>query len=369
MAMVPIARKNLLADKVRLLVSIGGVTFAVILVLVVRSLYEGYYREVGAFVDGMPVDVWVTQQGSGGLFYPSVIPDSSAERLAGIDGVRRAVAMDRQRMRIDYHGQPVDVIAMAFDVPSASGALLGLPIPQNGQIVIDAATANKFGIHLGDTLMLRGKPFVVSSVTSSAMVGLSGLAIVSWDDGGPLLEVPGYVSSWLVMTNPGVNAETVITAIEATISGVEAFSRTDFANANRSQISGTFLPIIAVLLFVSFLVGSAVVALTIYTAVTERLREFGVLKAIGAPTRVLYRIVLQQSAIVCSTGFAIGVPVTYLINQVAGNIVPEFITLMRWQDAALALGVVLAMAVVASIVPIRRISSIDPAEVFRAARR
>lgn len=363
---VPVARKNLLADKVRLVVSIGGVTFAVILILVVRSLYQGYYRELGAFVDELPVDVWVTQTGSGGLLYSSTVADDLGSQLAGIDGVANVVAMDRQRVRIDVQGKTADVIAMAFDLPQAAGPALGLDLPGPGEVTIDASTAQKSGIHVGDTVQLRGKPFIVSRITSGANLGLSGLAIVSWSDSGTLLGVPGYVSSWLVALNPGANEAAVISSIDDSGQDVQAFSRQEFASANRAQISSTFLPIITVLFIVSFLVGSAVVGITIYTAVTERMREFGVMKAIGASTRVLYRMVLQQSVIVCTVGFAVGVPSTYVINRIAKSIVPEFITLMRWQDCLLAFGIVLAMALFASVVPVRSIAKIDPAEVFRA---
>jgi len=363
--MVPVARKNLLADKIRLVVSIGGVTFAVILILVVRSLYQGYYREIGAFVDALPVDVWVTQTDSGGLVYSSTVPIDTGTRLSQIPGVARTVAMDRQRLRLEFDGSPVDVIAMAFDLPQSAGSQLGLELPGPGEITIDAATAKKADIHAGDVIDVRGLSFRVSRITSAANLGLSGLAIVSWSDADVLTGIPGYVSSWLVTLVPGTDSSAVIAAIDQNVSGLQAFSRKEYADANRSQVSGTFLPIITVLFTVSFLVGSAVVGITIYTSVTERLREFGVLKAIGASTRTLYRVVLQQSVIVCTVGFAVGVPATYVINRTARSLVPEFITLMRWQDSLLAFGIVLGMAFVASMLPIRRIAGIDPAEVFR----
>lgn len=364
--MVPVARKNLLADKIRLAVSIGGVTFAVILILVVRSLYQGYYREIGVFVDDLPVDIWVTQDGSGGLMYPSLLPAADGATLAQVDGVGRVIAMDRQRVRLDHNGDPVDVIVMAFDVPASAGPSLGLEIPAPGDITIDSASAKKSHIQVGDTVTLRGEPFRVTKITAAVNLGLTGLAVMSWNDAETIVGVPGQVSSWIVLTAPGADRDAVIAKINAVVPGVQAFSRGEFASVNREQISSTFLPIITVLFTVSFLVGSAVVGVTIYTAVTERLREFGVLKAIGASTATLYRIVLQQSVIVCLAGFVVGVPVTFLVNHLAQSFVPEFITLLRWQDALLALGIVLAMALASSSIPIRRVAGIDPAEVFRA---
>ena len=363
--MVPVARKNLLADRIRLLVSIGGVTFAVILVLVVRSLYQGYYQGIGAFVDAMPVDAWVTQTGAGGLLYSSQLPLDTGLQVSQVPGVRGVVGVDRQRLRLDHDGQTIDALAMAFNVPDSAATAVGLAIPPPGQIALDATTRHKYGLKDGDTVSLRGRQLTIAAGNSSAIVGLSGLVVLSWSDGQVLLGTPGYVSAWMVSVAPGVSVSGVIASINSLGPGMQAVTRDAFASADRSQVSDTFLPIITVLLIVSFLVGTAVVGITIYTATVERLREFGVLKAIGASTPLLFWIILEQSVLVCTAGFVAGVPLTAVVNRVAKSFVPEFITLMRWQDAALAFGVVLAMALMASIIPIRRIAVLDPAEVFR----
>ena len=52
--MVPIARRNLLADKVKLLVAVGGVTLAIVLIIVVHSLYQGVRRETDTFIHSLP---------------------------------------------------------------------------------------------------------------------------------------------------------------------------------------------------------------------------------------------------------------------------------------------------------------------------
>lgn len=61
--MVPVARRNLLSEKGRLVISVGGVAFAVMLVLVVVSLYRGW-GDVGRLYTELPGDVWVSQTGT-----------------------------------------------------------------------------------------------------------------------------------------------------------------------------------------------------------------------------------------------------------------------------------------------------------------
>jgi putative ABC transport system permease protein len=143
-------------------------------------------------------------------------------------------------------------------------------------------------------------------------------------------------------------------------------TRAQFAAANRSEVTGSFLPIVGVLLAVAFVVGCTIVGITIYTTTVERTREYGILKAIGATRRDLFRIVLTQSLFVGAVGYLLGVPLAFAVNDLAARAVPEFITLIRGRDI-LAVGVAaLGMAVLATLIPVRRVAAIDPASVFRA---
>jgi ABC-type lipoprotein release transport system permease subunit len=65
-------------------------------------------------------------------------------------------------------------------------------------------------------------------------------------------------------------------------------------------------------------------------------------------------------------GFSAGVGLALLLNRVAREFVPDWATYMRWQEVALAFGLVALMAFLASYLPINRVARVDPASVFRA---
>jgi len=52
--MVPVARRNLLAEKFRLAIAVGGVAFAVFLIVIVLSLYQGFRSNAGEFARDFP---------------------------------------------------------------------------------------------------------------------------------------------------------------------------------------------------------------------------------------------------------------------------------------------------------------------------
>jgi putative ABC transport system permease protein len=153
-------------------------------------------------------------------------------------------------------------------------------------------------------------------------------------------------------------AATVAQAIESRISSVSAFTQEQFAASSREEMN-SLQPIVAVIMVIGFIVGGAVISLTIYTATVEKAREFGVMKAIGASGSQLYRIILSQSLTVGALGFLVAAPLSIGASLIE-RFVPEFGTLFQWQPIAAVLVGVLLVSLVAAYLPVRRIATIDP---------
>src|SRR5438445_13728307 len=106
--MVPIARRNLLADKVKLLIAIGGVTLSIVLILVIQSLYYGVRREVDSFVRHLPGDIWIAQEGTTDLvFSNSYLPQAGANPLCDIGGVSRVYGLSGRLLSPTVNGKTV----------------------------------------------------------------------------------------------------------------------------------------------------------------------------------------------------------------------------------------------------------------------
>ncbi len=129
---------------------------------------------------------------------------------------------------------------------------------------------------------------------------------------------------------------------------------------------GDIVPILLLILLLAFSVGVAITGLTIYNATVEKAREYGILKAIGFDNRYLFRLVLEQSLVTGLLGFIIGVGLTVLAARFVTNLVPQFVTVIRWQEILFVLGITLLMSVIAALVPVRRIANVDPVTVFNA---
>lgn len=119
--------------------------------------------------------------------------------------------------------------------------------------------------------------------------------------------MPDLVSFILVEVPPGADDQRVWAGLGQALSGVEVLTRSELATNDRDLLGGLFVKPVNVTSIVGLIVGLAIVGLTMYTTTAERLRDYGVLRAIGAPHRFLLQTVILQAIALCVTGFAAGI--------------------------------------------------------------
>jgi len=364
-AEVPIARRYLLADKAKLFVALGGVTLAVVLILVVQSVYQGVKREYASFIDDLPGDAWVAQKGiSGMVFSNSFLTPNDATNVAAIPGV---TAVHRLYGRLasfevdgDEGGLYVWAVAPGGNLTPEERRML----PEPGTIFVDRSFAQRVGVSRGAAVSYDGNKLTVAEVGRVGNVLMAEFGLISPEDYFRLFGDPGAAKFFLVSLGPEAS-EGTLEEIARRVERSSVYTKEEFVGVAQEPVHD-FLPIMRVITAISFIVGLALLSLTIYSATIERAREYGIMKVLGASPWRLYRVVLGQSALIALLGFSVGVGLAFLFNRVAGDVVPEFVTYIGWQDVALALGVAALMTFVASYLPINRVARVDPASVFRA---
>jgi len=367
--MVPVARRNLFADKGRFAISVVGVAFAVLLILVVLALYRGFSR-TGETFELLPGQLWLAQQGTTDPFHSlSMLRATDLEAAGNVKGVAIAAPVLIRQMAFEVHGHNAAARFMALDVPAdqlVASQTMGRYLPPSGTVIIDAILAAKEDLHEGETVVVNGVSLTVGQVQARSGEAFQPFAFVSYGDARRIFGVADVVNFVMVVAMPGQDLGALRTSLSQALPGATVMTSREFATAIRKEIDDTFLPIIGIILGIGFTVGGAVVGLTLYTATIERAREYGVMKAVGASGAFLYRIVLSQSAMLTCAGFVMGLGGALLVAKLAQDAVPDFATQFRAWDIAAVLVATVAMATASSVLPVRRISNIDPAMVFRA---
>jgi len=111
------------------------------------------------------------------------------------------------------------------------------------------------------------------------------------------------------------------------------------------------------------IVGMVIVSQTLYSATMERLQEFATIRAMGATNRYLRAIVLRQSLVSGTLGYAVGTATALVVAWLSRT---SSATLMLSYPLIVILGAVtLAMCVGASLISIRKVLRVDTASVFR----
>ena len=366
--MVPLARRYLFSDKIRLAIAAGGVAFAVLLIVLVQAFFQGIIDQIGRFASAAPSDLWVMQAGTPDPSHgASILPNSVLSDLQDVPGVAAAQPLLGRAMQVGSarFGFVMAVPEGPFQAQTIE-AFGAQSSPERGQVILSAVLAKDIGAGRGDEVDIAASSFEVIDVSSSLVGSFSVGALLDSQDAAQLFGDPEAFSFALVFVSQDADPEQVAAAIEDQVPGTAALTPQEFADVLRQEIEDGLRPIGAVLFGLAFVVGLAVIALTIYTSTVERTRDYGVLKAVGASPGQLFAVVIRQSLIVALAGYVLGSALGIASGRLLQDAVPQFVLVFRWQDFLLVLAAVLVMSAVATLVPVRRVASIDPAMVFRA---
>src|SRR2546425_5197298 len=98
--MVSLARKNLFHDRLRFVITVAGVAFAVTLVLVQVGLFMGLLNKATVTIENCSADVWVTSKETPNVDFAHTFPETAVLRVRGVAGVERADNLIIQFMNI-----------------------------------------------------------------------------------------------------------------------------------------------------------------------------------------------------------------------------------------------------------------------------
>jgi putative ABC transport system permease protein len=352
-------------------VSVGGVAFAVLLILLLQGLYTGVNEEAARYLRSVGADVWVGQAGTRGGFghSVSVLPRGLEGRLTTIEGVADVAPLLGRPVVLTGGGHDADVLLMGYDPASGVGGpprlVDGAQSPERGQVILDRVFASEEGFGLGNVLEVSGRRLRVTGIGSGGSSLITQYAWAPIDDVARLSGTPGVVSYFVVRAAPGTDGRALVSRIAREVPGTVATTADEFVSDSTADIRESFVPILFVLVVIAVVIGTAVIGLTIYTSVLEKRAEYGVLKAIGFSNRRLLGIVWRQSLVAGALGLAAGTSLTVAVGALIERLLPEFVIILHPLDVALVAFAAGAMTILASFLPVRPVTRLDPAAVFR----
>jgi putative ABC transport system permease protein len=370
-----LAWRNLAHDRVRLVVTLVGIVFSVVLMGMQSGLLVGFSRTTTGLIDNAAADLWVAPKGTLDVDLGMPLDERRLYQTLAIEGVAKAEAYLVTFARWKRHDGATESIQL---VGTEIGAELGGPwnldegtiadLRRPDGVIVDRLYAAKLGVdEVGDTVEINGRRARVVGFTrgirtfTQSPYVFTSLPNARAFVGAPESQV-GYV---LLRLAPGADAAAVEAEIEARIPEVEVYEKKAFAKSSSDYWLYTtgagFSLIISALL--GLVVGVVIVAQTLYASTIDRLPEYATLKAMGAPSSYLYRIIVTQAAIGAVIGYAVGITLVVLL-VFASSQASAAPVLPLWLAGWLG-GITLGMCVAAAVISIRKVTAIDPVGVFR----
>lgn len=358
------------SEKGRFFVNVAGVAFSITLIMILLGLYRGWSDKITRYVEEVDADVWVLQKGAGDMFHStSLFPNTLKEKIEDIGGVEKVSLLIGRQISFELKEKDAHLVIMGYDTETGVGGpieiIKGSHVPKSGEIIVDEVFAKNKDVTIGDTLPIHDNKYKIVGISTGGNLVSFQYAYMPIEDDRKLLQMEDVTNYALISFSENVNQADVIQRIENDVPEIHIMTKSEFADNNKQQITESFLPIIYILVVIGFLVGMAVISLTIYTATIEKAREYGVLKAIGAKPSHLYRIILEQATISGAAGFILSVFLVFVAVSTAQAIQPSFITSFILKDILFVVGISILMIIVSALLPIRRIIKIDPAIVFK----
>jgi putative ABC transport system permease protein len=383
-ATTPLAWRNFSHDRARLIGSVSGVAFAVILMFVEMGFLEGLYDNHTRFVDRLNADLLIVQADKEAVIPQLSFPRRRLHEVRGQPGVQSVYALRAEEMRSSMKnsrdGREYPLFVLGFDptepvflIPEITAAARQLNLPDS--MLIDSLSKDYFGDRVaGEQAEVAGRRLrVVGTFPMGPDFRADGTGLVSERTFLNLFPNPQNGSAraervefGLIRLLPGANISDTRRSLESILPpDVRVLTKAEFSSRIRNYW-GASKPVGAVFgtgMAVGFLIGIVICYQILYTGIVDHLPQYATIKAMGYSDKYLVGLVLEEATWLGLGGFIPGLFMTfgiYFALEIYTS-VPMRLSLGR---GAFVFVLTLTMCIVSGLIAVRKAIEADPAEVF-----
>ena len=376
--MLRLAFRQIRLDSGRSVLTCVGIAAVLAVILVLQGFQQGLYRQLEDVALARNADLIATQAGVTNMVAArSVIPQMVRERVEAVDGVKLAHPMTALSLIYEKDGKKTAVFLTVTETRGGpSQTIQGRLIQNDGEVVIDRALAQHYGLTPGQDLVIAGYPFKIVGVTETTAAMFTSFVFTNF---GSLIDfyfetkladdISAFplLSYLLIELEPGADRQVVKDRVEKAVADVDVFLPETIAK-NDEQLGRTmFGAVLAILIGVAYIAGALVVALFMFSAAEARRRDLGVLKAIGFPNRALLGSIVVETVLLTVAAVPLGIALAMGLAAGIHAAMPTYLVLPTIAGPLIATIVACAFfALLGAVGPFRLIKNLEPAEVFQS---
>jgi putative ABC transport system permease protein len=354
--------QNILHRPVRTVVSILAVAIEVGMVMLVVGLSTGMLHESARRVEGVGADILVQPPGASMFFGLSQapMPIKIADRLAEIPRVAAVAPVLFQFNSSGGLGLIYGIDIKSFD--RVGGGFVyhsGGPFENPYDILVDDWYAKSNNVKVGQTLRFLNHDFRVAGIVEHGKGSRLFIPLTTMQE---LVGAQDKASIFFVKsTNPGYT-DNVKDAITKLLPGYQVVPMREYMSMMTSNNLPSLQIFITVLISVAVSIGFLVIFLSMYTTITERTREIGVLKSLGASQGYILQAILREASLLGLIGIGVGILGSILAKKLITASFPTQAVELTLEWGVYSAVLAMVGTLVGALYPALRAARLDPVD-------
>src|SRR5215813_11334979 len=308
---------NIRQRPTRTLISVAGVALGVILIVLITGLVRGMLNERVRREQEIGAEIQFWRIGATTISASNAMPldIQYADRLKKIPGVR-TVSPFGHYVQKSERGLGVEVIdgieLETYSAISNMRIVEGRAFQSDDEVIIDEFKARQENRGVGSEIRVFGKTMKVAGIYSPQIGSRIKMSLGALQR---FLSVENKCLAILVKVEDGSAPEEVARRIDAKLPGNQVVLTRDMGLNFGSQIPG-IQGFVRTVMGLSMVVSTLVILLAMYTSITERTREIGILKSLGAPKAYIIGIIEKEAITISLIGVIAGLVVALIAGFV-----------------------------------------------------
>lgn len=385
--MIRLALRMLFGDTAKYLMLIVGLFFATFLMAQQSGVFCGLMLWTTATLKNVPAPIWVVEAEVEQVNETNPMRDTDVTLVRSVDSVAWAAPLYSGIQRVRLQDGKFKIIQLiGVDSATLAGApvkmlqgnLADVRLPHS--VIIDELAVQRLSpsptepLKVGDSFEINDQEARIVGICE-AMNSFTGGPYVWTTYSRALQYAPvqrKMLSAVIAAPRPGISLEAAAADIERS-TGLKAFVNVPYGSSPRDfnastvmwYVKNTGIPIsFGITVIVGFIVGVAISCQTFYSFVLENMKHLGALKAMGASTFTLCKMLVAQAFTVGIIGYGIGLAAVSgfafgaLKNKQPPFYMPDIVP-------PAVLGVIFLICMIAALLGIWRVARLEPAMVFR----